>query len=216
MRALIVEESTTSYGFDAAIVLEMARGQTVLETPIRPLTEIDRARIKVAGDTEPYQGPVVTRADAREAGALFFFTGKPCKHGHLSVRLVSNGGCAGCGSARQKANPEASRLATAKWRARNIERCRARSLADYYAKQDYYLALQKQRRDADPEKFRAQTRASVAKWREANGQKNRDAVKAWRIANPERSKENRNSPARLTRISEPKGYSQRARTVPAT
>jgi len=83
---------------------------------------------------------------------------------------------------------EAARRATAKWRAKNVEHCRAKSLADYYDKREHYLALQKARREADPELYRQQNRESAARWREKNGQKNRDTVKAWRDKNPEKSR----------------------------
>lgn len=38
----------------------------------------------------------VTRAQAFAANAMFFYTGKPCKRGHLSVRYVSTGACYDC------------------------------------------------------------------------------------------------------------------------
>jgi 5-methylcytosine-specific restriction endonuclease McrA len=39
---------------------------------------------------------VITRAAARAAGMEFYFTGKPCKHGHLCERRASNGECVKC------------------------------------------------------------------------------------------------------------------------
>lgn len=48
--------------------------------------------------------------EARKAGDKYYFTGKPCKKGHVSKRLTSNGKCCICNnsSARdwQKDNPE--------------------------------------------------------------------------------------------------------------
>lgn len=44
----------------------------------------------------PYDGPVITRVEAKAAGLTRFFTGKPCKHGHLSERTTCNGGCIRC------------------------------------------------------------------------------------------------------------------------
>lgn len=40
---------------------------------------------------------VSTRADARAAGARFFFTGRACSNGHVAPRYVSTGGCKQCG-----------------------------------------------------------------------------------------------------------------------
>jgi hypothetical protein len=39
---------------------------------------------------------VITRQDAREQGLTRYFTGKPCKRGHLSERMTSNGSCWEC------------------------------------------------------------------------------------------------------------------------
>ena len=33
-------------------------------------------------------------------GKLFYFTGKPCKRGHISERRVNNGDCVKCGNIR--------------------------------------------------------------------------------------------------------------------
>lgn len=40
--------------------------------------------------------PIVTRAEAHKRGYIHFFTGEPCKHGHVSTRLVSTGRCDEC------------------------------------------------------------------------------------------------------------------------
>ena len=38
----------------------------------------------------------ISRADARSIGVLRYYTGKPCKRGHISERFVSNACCAQC------------------------------------------------------------------------------------------------------------------------
>ena len=42
------------------------------------------------------------RKEAKEKGMKKYFTGKPCKHGHISERRVSCGGCIQCDRLRQK------------------------------------------------------------------------------------------------------------------
>jgi hypothetical protein len=44
---------------------------------------------------------IITQQEAQEKGLKRYFTGKPCKHGHLGERLVSNGRCCECHAARQ-------------------------------------------------------------------------------------------------------------------
>lgn len=39
---------------------------------------------------------LISRAAARERGKKRYFTGKPCRHGHLISRLVSSGKCVEC------------------------------------------------------------------------------------------------------------------------
>lgn len=39
---------------------------------------------------------IVTRAQARASGLKRYFTGTPCKHGHIAERLVVNGSCYEC------------------------------------------------------------------------------------------------------------------------
>lgn len=39
---------------------------------------------------------IITRNDAHLKGAKTFYTGKPCKNGHLSPRYVSTSGCLAC------------------------------------------------------------------------------------------------------------------------
>lgn len=68
----------------------------------------------------------MTRAEALEAGLTRYFTGVPCKHGHVSERIVSNKGCLEClqqGSvALRKRNVEKERQRIREKYARNKER----------------------------------------------------------------------------------------------
>jgi hypothetical protein len=38
----------------------------------------------------------ITRKAAKEIGSARYFTGNPCKHGHVSERLTINGSCVEC------------------------------------------------------------------------------------------------------------------------
>lgn len=46
---------------------------------------------------------IATRAQARGAQLTRYFTGKPCKHGHIAERLTVNGSCVVCTQARRLA-----------------------------------------------------------------------------------------------------------------
>lgn len=64
---------------------------------------------------------IIGRGAARSSGLKFYFTGKPCKHGHVAKRRV-HGGCIGCEG--EKSND---------WKRKNPEWLRAYSKARYAA-----------------------------------------------------------------------------------
>jgi hypothetical protein len=54
-----------------------------------------------------YEGPIVTRAEAKARGLSRYFTGKPCKHGHIALRSFPNSDCLRCDGNRRLARPTA-------------------------------------------------------------------------------------------------------------
>jgi hypothetical protein len=69
---------------------------------------------------------IVSLAEAREKGLTHYFTGNPCKLGHVAKRQVSNRGCVVC--LKQKAtdwalkNPERAKDINLKWNLANKEK----------------------------------------------------------------------------------------------
>lgn len=59
---------------------------------------------------------VSTKAEARRIGAKWYFTGIPCKHGHVTRRYAS-GKCEGCRKMRQGSDRQ--RVRQAEWYERN-------------------------------------------------------------------------------------------------
>lgn len=49
---------------------------------------------------------IITRKEALERGLKRYFTGKPCKHGHVSERKIGSGMCLSCDK-KWKTSPEA-------------------------------------------------------------------------------------------------------------
>jgi flagellum-specific peptidoglycan hydrolase FlgJ len=68
---------------------------------------------------------LITRAEATEKGLTRFFTGVPCKHGHISERSTINGCCCECNRIRSK-ELMAKRNATPEGRAKKRESDRKR------------------------------------------------------------------------------------------
>lgn len=109
----------------------------------------------------------ITRADAKALGLKRYFTGKPCKHGHVAERVTSSTACvicnrAACRAYKSKLGPERVRAAWQKQRLANLEKARARCREGNRA-----------RRLADPEKVHASERKYAAKWKSANLEKAR-------------------------------------------
>ena len=69
---------------------------------------------------------LVSYKEAIKQGLPKYFTGKPCKHGHIVERRVSGRCCILCASkvavAWAKVNPEKAKAIRAKWNASNKER----------------------------------------------------------------------------------------------
>lgn len=49
---------------------------------------------------------LISKREAIRQGLKWFFTGKPCKRGHISVRSINNGGCKACDQEWRNTNSE--------------------------------------------------------------------------------------------------------------
>lgn len=110
------------------------------------------------------------RKSASARGLERYFTGQPCKNGHLSQRRTSDGHCL---------------------------QCRVQRSRDYRAKnKEKVLATNRAWIKANPEKKRAQARrnynknkvkmsATASVWKEANREKVRAIQRRWQKNNPE-------------------------------
>jgi len=86
---------------------------------------------------------IIARKDALAQGLKYYFTGKPCKNGHVSKRWSVHRTCVGCindfharwyvanrdkklkkNKQYLKDNPDKNRRAALKWRNQNLERAR--------------------------------------------------------------------------------------------
>lgn len=109
---------------------------------------------------------VISRKEAKALGLKKYFTGKPCKRGHITERGATNAACYECARthartwakanpkkhcaavhAWQKANPEKIRTAAHTYRKANLEKELARSRTYHKTNSEKYLA-HKRTRDA--------------------------------------------------------------------
>jgi 5-methylcytosine-specific restriction endonuclease McrA len=66
---------------------------------------------------------IITRAQAKAVGLKRYFTGKPCKYGHLCEKYTSCLKCVEC----DKGDPETQAAYFRKWYAANKEKCRLKT-----------------------------------------------------------------------------------------
>lgn len=134
---------------------------------------------------------IISFSKARDSGLDRYFTGKPCKYGHVTERRVSNQGCIACERGK---NQRRYYKDLEKWRTyhRNIARRDAAKIAE----------RQKRKYAENPEKFRALARKQyskhrakclerIRKWRKQNPNYWRGANKRWAEKNPEKAKASR-------------------------
>jgi hypothetical protein len=119
-----------------------------------------------------YDGPspIIGRAAAKSAGLARYFTGKPCKHGHVAQRQTTNGMCWLC-------RKQPSKEYMAAWLARNPER-RAAHTKKYW---DAHKAEYKLYYERNFDRIHARNRA----WRKANSEAYAKSVADWHKAHPE-------------------------------
>lgn len=115
-------------------------------------------------NTERRQTPV-TNMQARAMGLKRFYTGKPCKNGHVAELRASNGECFTCARERtakwSAANPARKKETDRLSYAANPEPTRERSRQRYAANRDDALARRRQWDKDNPIRARENGRLSV-------------------------------------------------------
>ena len=123
-----------------------------------------------------YQGLPKTRAEAKRLGTVAYFTGKPCKNGHIDKRYTRSKVCYGCKRRDNKKfreeHPERAADIAARSYANNAERHNARC-KDYYSKnkeqclkkQKEWVVNNRDKRNNTQSKWRKKRRSSDPVWR---------------------------------------------------
>lgn len=126
------------------------------------------------------------RSVAKSMGIPHYFTGKPCKRGHVSPRIVSSGNCVDCNYAIatdwRLANQEKSKTACRSWYARNANISNEIARKWRMNNQSKFREIQSNWRIRNLERCRA----ILADWRLLNKDKIKASRKAWAHQNRER------------------------------
>lgn len=111
---------------------------------------------------------IISYSKAKSAGLKTYFTGKPCKYGHICQRYVSSKGCLECVSTRQKLN-----------RKNNPERTREVCRAQYLRDREKIIIHHKKRYHENPDIMKQYSKI----WRSNNKEKHHESLKKWRSEN---------------------------------
>src|SRR2546422_4569289 len=82
---------------------------------------------------------IISGSEAKRRGLKRYYTGRPCKHGHVAERWVNNKTCIAC-----------NRVTSREWRAANPEKQRAADRVWYAAHPDKNRAWRRAWREANP------------------------------------------------------------------
>jgi|SRR5271166_517332 len=138
---------------------------------------------------------IVSRQEAIAAGLRFYFTGKPCLHGHIAPRYTKRSHCLMC-----------NRISTSRWIKENPEKACVSAKKYYDTNRNTLCAKFRQWAKANQEKKRTtnrawrvknleRVRATSQKWAERNRERLREIkrinLRNWRLNNPEKSREKR-------------------------
>ena len=131
---------------------------------------------------------LIKRSVAKEFGLLRYYTGKPCKRGHIAQRLVSIGHCYEClrevqtdpklvahKKQRYAENKEAVLAVCKVWRENNKERKQENSKKWYAANRSKVIENTRRWREQDPQRARLLNQTVYLK----NWERNRERNRKW-------------------------------------
>lgn len=71
-----------------------------------------------------FMSKIIQRQEARALGLKRYFTGKPCKRGHVTFREVARGNCVECNRLWRQDNAEKVSFLQRRYRENNVEKIR--------------------------------------------------------------------------------------------
>lgn len=111
---------------------------------------------------------IISKEEAIKRGLNYYFTGKPCKNGHIARRLLSSPHCAECKLEKRK-----------QYYVKNIDAQRAKGRNYHHRNREVSLARMSKWQKENKESIYARNRA----WRNDNKNKISAANKIWRENN---------------------------------
>ncbi len=124
-----------------------------------------------------HDGTIISRKEAKAFGLAYYFTGKPCIHGHIETRSVSTKKCHEC-----------NRLHVVKFKNRDVDRHKALRRAFYEKNKEKILMEQKEYRIKNADEYKRKSRESARKYRLEKPELERAKNKRYRERHIEETK----------------------------
>ena len=150
-----------------------------MDDAFKRLEELVGAPVESVGEGLPQ-----TRAEAKARGVLRYFTGKPCKHGHVDNRLTSSGSCHGCDLLKSRGQNR--KEYNIKWQSENAEKLREARRMRYEEHKQIILNANRKYR----EKNKDAVKLTFSKYYEKNKEKIRARTSEWAINNYDKKQSN--------------------------
>lgn len=129
---------------------------------------------------------IVSRKEAQAKGAKYYFTGKPCKNGHIAARRVVNSSCYECHKLSSAKWAEENKPARAemwsRWKERNKDSIKQKAAIWRKNNKETVASSMKQWRERNKPRIKQYNDC----WREKNKAAHAEMSKAWRRKNIER------------------------------
>lgn len=105
----------------------------------------------------------ISKKEAASIGLRKYYTGVPCKRGHLSERFIGNGGCCQCKYEREKENPEKKKENDKKYRESHKDKIRETQKQWVKSNPEKNSATKKRYADKHPERVKNSSKKSYHK-----------------------------------------------------
>lgn len=96
---------------------------------------------------------IISRKQAKELGLKYYFTGKPCKRGHVSKRTTSDHSCVDCKISYREENKDELRKKSKEYRDKNKDSISKRGKSYYQQNKEKIKAKSKKHREDNLEKY---------------------------------------------------------------
>jgi hypothetical protein len=134
------------------------------------------------------------RFEATQSNSLYYWTGVPCKHGHISFRITLTGTCMDCRRERDRmkyaTNPEIAILKRKKYYEQNAELIKLKRRQSYKLNSKHEKVIARKRSELwrlnNPEKVKQQKSIKLA-YKRANSQKSAALLAKRRAAQKRRT-----------------------------